>query len=259
MRLDEPAAQGHYAKKQILSRSRLISWSHTRRFHVGLELARQFEGQTVLDYGCGDGTFLSLLMRGPHPPARAVGAEITHDLVSDCRDRLRDIPSLSFETTEELSKTEHGASMDGVICMEVLEHIVDLDDMLDRLIRFLKPGGKLVVSVPVETGIPVLVKQTVRRVAGWRGIGDYPGTTPYEWRELLKGVFAGSKQHVERPIHREPNGYEFHDHKGFNWMLLRDKIAERIPIVSLRSSPVAWLPPRMLASQVWMVGEAVGR
>ena len=61
--------------------------------------------------------------------------------------------------------------------MEVLEHVFDWEPELARMSRLLEPGGTLVVSVPVKTGVPVLVKQVVRTIAGWRKIGHYPGTT----------------------------------------------------------------------------------
>ena len=61
---------GFYAQKQIYSRSRLISWSHRGRFATGLRLARDVAGARTLDYGCGDGTFLGLLMNGAVSAAR---------------------------------------------------------------------------------------------------------------------------------------------------------------------------------------------
>src|SRR5229473_6515732 len=88
--LDQAVAEGHYAKKQILCKDRLISWSHRSRFELGLQLAREFSGKRILDYGCGDGTFLAMLMAQEAPPAGAVGCEINASLVEDCNRRLGD-------------------------------------------------------------------------------------------------------------------------------------------------------------------------
>ncbi|MFL6256238.1 MAG: hypothetical protein ACJ74T_14610, partial [Pyrinomonadaceae bacterium] len=112
--------------------------------------------------------------------------------------------------------------------------------------------GRLVVSVPVETGLPLLFKQAARRVAGWRGIGDYPGTSPYTLGELWAGLFAGSRQHILRPVHTAADGTRFHDHKGFNWMRLRETLAESFGVERVLGSPIAWLPPH-LGSQAWFV------
>jgi SAM-dependent methyltransferase len=249
--LHDAPADGHYARKQIFSRSWLIAWSHRRRFESALRLAARFAGGRVLDYGCGDGTFLAMLMRGPNPPATAVGAETAESLVTDCRTRLS-IPNLSFVLLPELEQAQHRGAYDAVVCMEVLEHVVELDRVLDSLVGLLAPGGSLLISVPVETGLPLLLKQSVRRIAGWRGIGHYPGTTPYTWRVLVAGLFAGRQPHVRRPLHRAADGSAFHDHKGFNWMRLREQLAERLVIEAVESSPLRALPPA-LASQVWFL------
>ena len=88
--------QGHYARKQILSRDRLVAWSHARRFETAVELARAYRGRRLLDYGCGDGTFLALTMMTPDAPSLAVGAELSTDAIDDCRLRYCDEPRLQF-------------------------------------------------------------------------------------------------------------------------------------------------------------------
>jgi SAM-dependent methyltransferase len=244
--------EGHFARKQVFSKDWLISWSHSRRFHLGLLLARQFAGKRVLDYGCGDGTFLAMLMAQSEGPAAATGAELVPETVAECRKRLGD-DGLNFVPQDQLEHDEHRGAFDAIICMEVLEHVVDVGAVFDRFVCLLAPAGKIIISVPVETGLPLLIKQAVRRIAGWRGIGDYPGTTSYTVGEFAKSVFAtGHEQHIVRPIHKNPDGRAFHDHKGFNWMALRRQIAERFDIERTVASPVRWLSPH-LGSQVWFI------
>jgi len=245
--------EGHFAKKQIFCKDRLISWSHRRRFEVGLSLARQFAGKRILDYGCGDGTFLAMLMADSVAPSEAVGCDLHVNLVEDCRTRLGNGRGLGFVLDNELETPDHLYSYDAVICMEVLEHVVDVGPVLDRFVRLLAPSGKLIISVPVETGLPLIVKQAVRRIAGLRGIGDYPGTSSYSLEEFWVSVFAGCTQHIVRPIHGDGDGGHFHDHKGFNWLVLRDALSERFHIERTVCSPLTWLPPG-LSSQVWFLG-----
>ncbi len=250
---DEPLREGHYAKKQIFSKSWLISWSHRGRFDMGLQLAAQFAGSRVLDYGCGDGSFLAMLMNSPTHPAIAVGAELQPEVVQDCRARLGTKAGLSFVVNEELAAPEHQGVYDAVICMEVMEHVLEIRPILDQFARLLSPSGKLLISVPVETGLPLLVKEAVRRFAGWRGIGDYPGTTSYTVGEFSTSLLAnGKRQHIVRPIHKNPDGTGSHDHKGFNWMVLRELLGQMFEIESVVGSPINWLPPH-LASQVWFL------
>ena len=245
---------GHYARKQIFSRDRLVAFSHGRRFETAVSLAKEFRGKRVLDYGCGDGTFLAMTMMGADAPALGVGAELSADALNDCRARYAQEPRLEFVLAsgkDGLDGPEHASRYDAVFCMEVFEHVVDWDPELARLERVLAPGGSLIISVPVETGLPLILKQTVRRIAGWRGIGHYPGTTSYSLAELAASVTAGARQHIRRPIFDNGTGPS-HDHKGFNWMVLKARLQQQFTVVRVGASPFAWLGPH-LATQAWFV------
>jgi SAM-dependent methyltransferase len=254
--LQDVVNTGHYARKQIHSRDPLIAWSHRRRFSTALTLAGQFAGQRVLDYGCGDGTFLGLLLQHPVRPASAVGAEIHQHIVEDCQRRFAAYPMLQFVRTDDLRHPESRATYDAIFCMEVFEHVVDPTPLIGELDRLLAPGGTLVVSVPIETGLPVIVKQLVRRVAGWRGIGHYPGTTGYTPIEFVKSVFAKSTQHILRPVFQDDER-SFHDHKGFNWRVLRASLSARVDVVRTLTSPISWLGPQ-LSTQIWFIARKRG-
>jgi SAM-dependent methyltransferase len=249
--LREAVSGGHYAQKQILSRDRLVAWSHARRFATGLRIARRFSDRRILDYGSGDGTFLALTMMADAPPAAAVGAELLDDVIADCRTRYQAEPRMSFVQVTSLDSPDHARRYDAVFCMEVLEHVFDWEPELARMSRLLAPGGTLVVSVPVETGVPVLVKQVVRTIAGWRKVGHYPGTTSYSWKELASAVFAGRTPHVARPVF-DFGGGPAHDHKGFNWRVLHDRLSRQFEVTQIVASPFPWLGPG-LATQVWFI------
>lgn len=250
--LSSSVLEGHYAKKQLSGKSRMISWSHGARFNMGLKLARQFQGKNLLDYGCGDGTFLAMLMGSASSPAMAVGSEVTGSLVEDCRSRLGHLSGLSFNLVEDLDKGEWDGYFDCIICMEVLEHIADLDPIFARFDRLLAPEGKLLISVPVETGLPLVVKTIFRRLAGWRGLKDYPGQPPYSIREFWTSVFARSQQHIVRPAHRNGQGQLLHSHKGFNWMYFQSRLTDWFELEQTHASPISWLSPH-LASQAWFL------
>jgi SAM-dependent methyltransferase len=249
--LRDAVSGGHYAQKQILSRDKLVAWSHGRRFATALKIARDFSGKRILDYGSGDGTFLALAMMADAPPAAAVGAELLDSVIDDCRVRYNAEPRMRFVQVTSLDNAEHTHQYDAVFCTEVLEHVFDWEPELARMSRLLAPGGTLVVSVPVETGIPVLIKQVVRTIAGWRKIGHYPGTTSYSWSELASAVFAGRTQHVTRPVF-DFGGGPSHDHKGFNWRVLHERLKQQFVVTRVAASPFPWLGPG-LATQVWFI------
>ena len=114
------ADAGHFAREQIYSRDPLLAWSHRRRFRTGLELARAFTGGRLLDYGCGDGTFLGLLQASGATPALLVGAEIDPRVVVDCARRFAAVPAMRFVNAADLGGAEHSGAYDAVFCMEVL-------------------------------------------------------------------------------------------------------------------------------------------
>jgi len=249
--MDSTIEEGHYAKKQLRNPFALIRWSHHARFAKALKVAAAFKGQRVLDFGCGDATFLALLADSPNAPAVGVGAEIETAVVESNRERFANRPALRFVLQSELTQPDHLGQYDAVTCMEVFEHVENQDVYLDLFGRLLRPGGQVLISVPVETGPAVVLKQAARQVAGWMGAPHYPGVSPYSWSELTKSVFAGDLQHVERPLNRDPSGFASYCHKGFNWKVLRGKIAQRFTITSISASPIGWLPPA-LNSQVWI-------
>lgn len=250
--LQAAVRSGFYARKQIFNKARLIAWSHQSRFAMGVALAQQVGGRCVLDYGCGDGTFLGMLADSGGAPRLAVGAELTPDIVDDCRLRFDGHEGLRFILIPDLDRPEEQGRYDAIYCMEVFEHVVQPVPLLDRFTRLLAPGGVLVISVPIETGLPVVVKQMVRRIAGWRGIGHYPGTTGYTPLEMLKSVCAGDTQHVPRPVFARPDGSTFHDHKAFNWRVLRTLVRERFDLERETTSPVPWLGPHF-GTQRWFI------
>jgi len=249
--MDSTIEEGHYAKKQLRNPFALIRWSHHARFARAIKLAAPFKGLRLLDYGCGDATFLAMLMDSPHAPSQAVGAEIEDGVVESNRRRFASRTNLTFVLQSALTSPEHLGSYDAVSCMEVFEHVENQEACLELFCQLLRPGGRILVSVPVEIGLAVVLKQAARQVAGWMGAPHYPGVAPYTWSELSRSVLATEAQHIERPLHRDAHGFASHCHKGFNWKVLREKIARNFEITSIGASPVGWLPPA-LNSQVWI-------
>jgi len=246
----EGIKSGHYARNQLYGGAWLITWSHRRRFQLACRLAARFHGRRLLDYGCGDGTFLAMTCDRPDAPAELVGAEISDAVVNDCRTRLGGRAGLSFMTVADLAGPESEGQFDALFCMEVLEHVVDREPVFDLWDRLLAPGGEIVVSVPNETGPALVVKQIARRVAGWCGFGDYPGSAPYTWPEYGRSLFAGRHPHIIRPVYRGADGTEFHCHKGFNRRALRDELVQRWQLVRIYRSPAPFLPIDC-NSQIW--------
>lgn len=246
----DPAAGGHYARKQIHCPSRVVAWSHGSRFQLAVSLATAQPGGRLLDYGCGDGTFITF----SHDAFdRVVGADVDAAQIADCERRLAALTNVGFVTTPALDAAEHRHAYDVVTCMEVLEHCLDDERrrVLDQLGRLAKAGGRVIISVPIEIGPALLGKQFFRALAALRGHGDYRHRETYTPREMLAAA-CGSR-HVPRAVYtlEGPAGpYTYCGHKGFDWRVLEREIRERFVVERRLFSPMPLFGP-LLNSQVW--------
>ena len=98
-----------------------------------------WRGKSVLDLGCGGGFMAEPLARqgahviGVDPSAPAIEAAKRHAQASGLSIDYR------VGTGEYLPVAE--SSVDIVVCVDVLEHVRDLDAVIDEIRRVLKPGG----------------------------------------------------------------------------------------------------------------------
>lgn len=110
------------------------------------------EGHLILDAGCGEGRHSWELIKGPY-------GIFSLDLDSEAL--VKNYNFLKFLGEVGEAKGKHCVLMgnvqalpfpdqvfDHIICSEVLEHVDDQYDAMEELVRVLKPGGVLGVSVP---------------------------------------------------------------------------------------------------------------
>lgn len=162
----------------------LFRFSHGARFRKTVALIDAQPGQTILDYGCADGRLLSML--------------------PDTVNKIGYDPNPEYE----LSETAHlpCCSCDVVTVCEVLEHVSTAEAVriLSECQRLLKPEGRLIVSVPIETGLPCLVKS----VARWIKV------RPLERQMTIWNVLRSA---CYFPAKREPEYLDVYGHTGFDY------------------------------------------
>lgn len=99
----------------------------------------------VLEIGCGSGATLGWL-RQNHQAVRTVGVEIAEDAAGKARSFVDEVHCLDFER-HDLS--DGPQKFDLVLCLDVLEHMVDPWAVVGRLAtQYLEVGGTLLVSLP---------------------------------------------------------------------------------------------------------------
>jgi SAM-dependent methyltransferase len=94
----------------------------------------------VLDVGAGESPWRSLLP----PEVRYRGLDVESAQSFGMSSHVKDVDYYSGERFPY-----HDASFDGVLCVEVLEHVPDPIQFVGEIARILKPGtGRLVLTVP---------------------------------------------------------------------------------------------------------------
>ena len=116
-------------------------WAWERRRAVLLGAVAP--GERVLDLGCGAGRFVAALRDAGADP---VGVELAEAALERAR---RNVPGADFRLVGEDGALPLGhGEVDVVWCSEVLEHVPDTVAFLTEARRVLKPGGRILVTVP---------------------------------------------------------------------------------------------------------------
>ena len=109
-------------------------------------------GQLLLDMGCGEGRHsIGALLE---TPANVIGLDLSIEDLNTAKSRLNDFDLSDHDTfcTFGVGNIKNipieNASLDAVMCSEVLEHVDSPKESIQELVRVLKPGGIMALSVP---------------------------------------------------------------------------------------------------------------
>ena len=97
----------------------------------------------VLDIGCGDGHYAAAAF----PDGIDVGVDITWPIVAEARRRG---PYKHLDVADGTRLPYADASFRTVVGNCVIEHIVDIEGVVQEVARVLVPGGRFIFSVPGE-------------------------------------------------------------------------------------------------------------
>jgi SAM-dependent methyltransferase len=206
-----------YSRQTLDTANPVARYAHRHRYRLSLDRAAAEvpRGGTVLDYGCGEGTFLNAL------------AEVRPDLKLFGYDPESGHVPERYELVTDMAVVP-ASSVDLLCCFETLEHLYDdeIAAFAADASRVLTPDGRLLVSVPVIGGPPLLLKELNRSIM-FRRRSDYRAG------ELLAASFAG------RPAPRPENIRV--THKGFDHRAVLAKL-DGFVVVDSACSPFTGLP-----------------
>lgn len=109
-----------------------------------LEAQHGHEPAEVLEVGCGRGATGRLLQE--RFGCRVTGVELNPVVARAARDHLHRVVSGDFQHVAEELKT--GRPFDVLVALELFEHLTEQERFLELARRLVRPGGRIVLSVP---------------------------------------------------------------------------------------------------------------
>lgn len=137
----------------------------------------------LLDVGCGHGLLLDEARGRGYD---TVGLELSREAVRHARETLGlDVREVPLEGFSEGRNGDSPGEFDAIVLADVLEHLDDPVDAIDRCVNLLKPGGALCIVTPDPSSVTA-------RLAGARWWGYLPAHTVLLPRKTLRELISAA-------------------------------------------------------------------
>ncbi len=122
---------------------------------IGLEryafACRHCRPGRLLDIACGVGYGTSLLSERVPQIDSALGLDLSEGAIAYARDHYAD-PRTRFLATDAM-KFSDPDGFDTIVSIETIEHLPDPERFVSRLTHLIRPGGRIVASVPITPSV----------------------------------------------------------------------------------------------------------
>lgn len=184
-----------YEKQTYDTPNPIARLAHRRRFASSMAaVAHLPRGSSIFDYGCGQGRFLSHL-NADRPGFYSLAG-------------FDPFQAQKYEGYSVVSNLDYvtDTSVDFMTCLEVCEHLSNehMQTFIEFAGRKLKPGGTLLVTVPIQKGPVVLLKEANRCVLHRRA-------PEHSLKEMVSTVLFGTLPARTEDIQGSHKGYDFED------------------------------------------------
>ncbi len=130
----------------------------------------------ILDIGCYQGELLKWL--GPN-----IAPSVGLDPLYEGKTNVKGHQFLAEKFREDLPFAS--GSFDAIVLLATLEHIQEKDAVAREAVRLLKPGGRLVITVPSPLVDKILDILLVLRVVDGMSLEEHHGFSPAELPEIF--------------------------------------------------------------------------
>jgi len=173
-----------------------------------------FSAGSYADVGCGDGYATFQIIQATRATA-CDGMDRDPALLENGRATLQQIRFCSYDLCRDANVP---ARYDFVTCFETLEHVMNLPVAVKNLLSLTKPGGTLLLSVPIEIG-PIGIAKFLAKIVLWRDqLTEAFEPCPALYRQYLKALIFDQGIHKFREP-GNPLGY-WPGHWGWDYRKL---------------------------------------
>ena len=171
-------------------------------------------GLRLLDAGCGAG-IVSLPLSESGANVTGIDASAQSIAVAQRQAEHRGL-TVDFRCTTPAEISEAKATFDCGICLEVVEHVGDLEAFIDDLCNLIKPGGQLVLGTLNRT-----VQSYLKAIVGAEYILNWLPRRTHDWSKFVKPLELKDLLEARGFREKERRGLSF-DPLRWQWRLGTD-------------------------------------
>lgn len=139
-----------------------IGSTHYQRFTEGLKFLKLQDGDKVLNVWSRTGGAVQYIKNSAQ--VELYNLEVAPKMMERAKAKF---PDSNFELTDLKSFNFPDIFFDSVLSLETLEHAPEPEEFLKEIFRVLKPGGRLVMSLPPQTAeLPLRIYELFKKNHG---------------------------------------------------------------------------------------------
>lgn len=182
-----------------------VRYYDRRRYEIVRSLMpKNPAGTRFLDAGCGDGYVLQETAKHfRHNPPAWFGTDISPYKAERASVRLRAVAQIAVANVEGLPFAD--GSFDTIVCTEVMEHLLRVENGIGELLRVCRPGGRVILSTPSKHAV------------------FFSFANPFTWLEAVVGLYLPA---LLPPFHNleHPEDPESVVHRAFTYAEIKKQL-----------------------------------